>query len=172
MGLVDVVIVVAAVHHLSWAVARARRRKRLGHFMGWAKRPIRSPHLLGRSPARSIIFRVDGSRAGPARQNFISWAAVQPGPSIFRMTYSKMWVLSRTPGSPSSRRRHATEFRIEHTEQNHQQLIVCFIHVEYESYNMFLWKPYCVMGIFFFVTYLLSFYSTAPTSKISKPKRS
>ena len=82
------VVIVAVVHHISWATARAKTHwrphghggrsssssstphltgndpgrpvKHMGRLMGRAVRPIQSPHLMGRGPARPIKFREDG----------------------------------------------------------------------------------------------------------------
>ena len=82
------VVIVAVVHHISWATARAKTHwrphghggrsssssstphltgndpgrpvKHMGRLMGRAVRPIQSPHLMGRGPARPIKFRDDG----------------------------------------------------------------------------------------------------------------
>ena len=40
MGTVDVVVVVAVVHHISWAALRADPSKHMGRFVGRAARPI------------------------------------------------------------------------------------------------------------------------------------
>ena len=40
MGTVDVVVVVAVVHHVSWAAVRAGPSKHIGPLMGRAERPI------------------------------------------------------------------------------------------------------------------------------------
>ena len=40
MGTVDVVVVVAVVHHTSWAAVRAGPSKHMGRLMGRAERPI------------------------------------------------------------------------------------------------------------------------------------
>ena len=67
MGKVDVEVVVAAVvQHISWAAVRAGPSKHMSRLMGRAERPIYSPHLMGRGPARPIkIFERMGR--GPAR---------------------------------------------------------------------------------------------------------
>ena len=101
MGKVDVEVVVAAVvQHISWAAVRAGPSKHMSRLMGRAERPIYSPHLMGRGPARPIkIFRgwaapgpgpskfsEDGPRPGPAHENFRGWAAAQPSPSHFKFS--------------------------------------------------------------------------------------
>ena len=40
MGTVDAVVVVAVVHHISWAAVRAGPSKHMGRLMGRAERPI------------------------------------------------------------------------------------------------------------------------------------
>ena len=72
------------VHRISWAAVRAGPSKRMGRLMGRAETPIKSPHLMGRGPARPIKFREDGPRPGPAHQIFIGWAEARPGSSIFQ----------------------------------------------------------------------------------------
>ena len=81
MGMVDVVVVVAVVHHISWAAVRVGPSKHVVRLMGRAERPIQSPHLMGRGPARPIKFREHEPRPGPAHQIFRGWATARPGPS-------------------------------------------------------------------------------------------
>ena len=84
MGTVDVAAVVAVLNHISWAAIRAGPSKHMRRLMGRAKRPIQSPHILGRGPARPIKLSEDGPRPGPGHQNFIGWAAARPRPSHFQ----------------------------------------------------------------------------------------
>ena len=86
MGTVDVVVVlliVAVVHHISWAAVRAgssntwaaswagRSRAYRSHISWAAARPGPSKFdRMGRDPARPIRFRQDGPRPDPAHQFF------------------------------------------------------------------------------------------------------
>ena len=55
MGTVDVVIV-AVVHEIAWAAVCVGPSKHVGRLMGRAERPIYSPHVMSRDPARPIKF--------------------------------------------------------------------------------------------------------------------
>ena len=46
--------------------------------------PVKFLDRMGHDPAHPIKFREDGARPDPAHQFFRGWAAVRPGPSIFR----------------------------------------------------------------------------------------
>ena len=100
-------VVVVAVHHISWATARAGPSKHVGGLMGtvdvvvvvivavahhvsWAAvRAGSSKHmdrLMGRAerPIR-IEPTSHGPRPGPAHQISRGWAAARPSPSYFQL---------------------------------------------------------------------------------------
>ena len=83
MVTVDVVVVVAAAHHVSWA-AVAGPSKHIGRLMCRAERPTWSPHLNGRGAAWPIKFQEDEPRPGLAHRIFRGWAAARPDPSNFQ----------------------------------------------------------------------------------------
>ena len=86
MGTVDVVLViVAVVHHISWAAVRPGPSKHMRRLMGLAERPLSSPHLMSRGPARPIKISEDRPRLGPAHHIF---KRLRPGlpVTIFRST--------------------------------------------------------------------------------------
>ena len=116
MGTVDVVVVVAVVHHTSLVAVRAGPSKHMGRLMGRTERPIESPHLMGRGPARPTKFREDGPRPGPAHQILRGWAAARPGPSNFQKSrpgpaHDKPWFPVRA-GSTDRRNLPSSNFCI------------------------------------------------------------
>ena len=80
MGPVGVVIIVAPVHHISWAAIRAGLRNYVGHLMGWAERHMRSSHVKGRGTARLIKFSKFSVRPGLVHLMFIILGLARPGP--------------------------------------------------------------------------------------------
>ena len=73
------------VHRMSWATVRAGPSKHTGRLKGRAERPILSPHLMGRGPARPGPSIFKKARPGPARHNFQIGPA-RPGPDKRPMT--------------------------------------------------------------------------------------
>ena len=84
-------VVVAVVHHISWAAVRAGPSKHMGRLMGRAERPYRA-HIswaaarpgpsnferMGRGPTQPITFLIFH---GPARPINFSKVSARPGPA-------------------------------------------------------------------------------------------
>ena len=93
MGRMDVVVLVliAVVYHIAWTSARTGPQKHVRRLMGRAERLIKSPHLMGRGPARPLHFgsftawpgpsSFQNSRPGPTRPITFSEYTARPGPA-------------------------------------------------------------------------------------------
>ena len=101
-GTPEKVVVIAIVHHISWATARAGPPKHIGGLMGTVDVAVAAVvhHIswatIRAGPSNTWAASWAG-RCGPYRAH-ISWAAAQPGPSNFEMMghqISRGWAAAR-----------------------------------------------------------------------------
>ena len=93
--MVCVEVVVAVVHHISWAAVRAGPSKHMGRVMDQAERPIYSLHLMGSGPGRPVKTHGPLHGAGGAAYIQPTSHGALPGPDQI----SRGWAASRP--SPS-----------------------------------------------------------------------